>query len=968
MSVEQPNGTHAPDGSNVASGPFAQWSPADATHQRQAQRPFAHAFRQPQAPEQVGPYAPQSTIFNAGPPTLGQYDVHSKPLSIVDRQNSSIESPPQSLGGAPPQYYDAQHLVAHAYPTVASGVQIQQSQTAWIGMDPAVHTNGQHSALANGQFAPYGDQSAWSKEQARHQYVADTNAQAGPYSAAVANVTVGSFTPRSTASHSSGFEANGWQRGNATQSPSALPQPEYSNGFHSTRSPISTDMHQAALPPITQGTSSTEKGKGRADSETTEVNMQDGTKSRSSPALTTRDTNTPMPDEPQTPLSATEPAPQPRKPAAEYTDEELMTEAKELVIDDLLKYFRKDIVSRAVMPRIFYHTSLQEGGSAAHAAQKREDEQERKRQAEAEAAGADYDPNVLDINIDGLADSDDDLTEKARRVRRERERRGKKAKANPKRPRTSDARFSLDDDLLPILTGSRQPSGAAAASNSKPKKSKQLDAETVARREARKRKEIEDLGGFEDLGPRRRTHINFGSPEPGGDEYVSRSTERGSQMPFQAQRSVIRPAPAARPSKPTPVPKLQPETQPELVVDTFYAQDAGPGMTFGKAISAKLEFGPLVDDSSFFPTFDLSGIDFSSFRMFRPPDVAEVEFRERWREDKKIKLWERASALAVPNEPVKPVELGPVYVYEQAEMARDWDLKAERARVRRQARFDAACSIPTELPDPFKQGVADDVEDLYFVQCAIERLRQGKSMHLIAPEDDPETVISRHSTGSARTEGFYKMTVQEKMANRPPPERPVIAAESDWVKPPDKSGVAVSRAARVNNRGAVRGMEMSKKVTTAIDSDVINFNQLKTRKKQLTFSRSGIEGYGLFAKEHIPQGDMVIEYVGELIRQQVADRREKAYERQGIGSSYLFRVDEDLVVDATKKGNLGRLINHCCVPNCTARIITINNSKKIVIYAKRNIEPGEEVTYDYHFAHEDVKVICVMLVRSPNVS
>jgi len=89
----------------------------------------------------------------------------------------------------------------------------------------------------------------------------------------------------------------------------------------------------------------------------------------------------------------------------------------------------------------------------------------------------------------------------------------------------------------------------------------------------------------------------------------------------------------------------------------------------------------------------------------------------------------------------------------------------------------------------------------------------------------------------------------------------------------------------------------------------------------------------------------VIEYVGELIRQQVADKREKAYERQGIGSSYLFRVDEDLVVDATKKGNLGRLINHCCTPNCTAKIITINGEKKIVIYAKAAIEPGDEVTY-----------------------
>ena len=57
--------------------------------------------------------------------------------------------------------------------------------------------------------------------------------------------------------------------------------------------------------------------------------------------------------------------------------------------------------------------------------------------------------------------------------------------------------------------------------------------------------------------------------------------------------------------------------------------------------------------------------------------------------------------------------------------------------------------------------------------------------------------------------------------------------------------------------------------------------------------------------ERIARGEMVIEYVGEVIRAAVADRREKQYERQGIGSSYLFRIDEELVVDATKKGNLG---------------------------------------------------------------
>jgi len=139
----------------------------------------------------------------------------------------------------------------------------------------------------------------------------------------------------------------------------------------------------------------------------------------------------------------------------------------------------------------------------------------------------------------------------------------------------------------------------------------------------------------------------------------------------------------------------------------------------------------------------------------------------------------------------------------------------------------------------------------------------------------------------------------------------------------------------------------------------INFNQLQTRKKQLRFARSPIHDWGLYAMERISKGEMVIEYVGEIIRAQVADKREKAYERQGIGSSYLFRIDDDLVVDATKKGNLGRLINHSCDPNCTAKIITISGEKKIVIYAKQDIELGDEITYDYHFPIEQEKIPCL---------
>ena len=57
---------------------------------------------------------------------------------------------------------------------------------------------------------------------------------------------------------------------------------------------------------------------------------------------------------------------------------------------------------------------------------------------------------------------------------------------------------------------------------------------------------------------------------------------------------------------------------------------------------------------------------------------------------------------------------------------------------------------------------------------------------------------------------------------------------------------------------------------------------------------------------------MVIEYVGEMVRQTVADDRERRYEAQGVGSSYLFRVDLDYIIDATKRGNMARFINHCC--------------------------------------------------------
>ena len=136
------------------------------------------------------------------------------------------------------------------------------------------------------------------------------------------------------------------------------------------------------------------------------------------------------------------------------------------------------------------------------------------------------------------------------------------------------------------------------------------------------------------------------------------------------------------------------------------------------------------------------------------------------------------------------------------------------------------------------------------------------------------------------------------------------------------------------------------------------------------------------ALEDIPQDDFVIEYVGQSTRLIVADKREVEYTKKGIGSSYLFRLDGTHVIDATKHGNSGkysicmqfapkymqksnyfflaRFINHCCVPNCSAKVINgPDGGKKIVIYSKVPIYKNQEITYDYKFPLEDDKIRCL---------
>ena len=108
--------------------------------------------------------------------------------------------------------------------------------------------------------------------------------------------------------------------------------------------------------------------------------------------------------------------------------------------------------------------------------------------------------------------------------------------------------------------------------------------------------------------------------------------------------------------------------------------------------------------------------------------------------------------------------------------------------------------------------------------------------------------------------------------------------------------------------------------------------------------RSSIQGRGLFALRRIRPGQRIIEYTGEKITNDEADKRYDE-EKMDRHHTFLFTLDDDYCIDGDVRTNTARLINHSCDPNCEAII----EDDRIWIYALKNIQPGTELAYDYKF-------------------
>ena len=111
---------------------------------------------------------------------------------------------------------------------------------------------------------------------------------------------------------------------------------------------------------------------------------------------------------------------------------------------------------------------------------------------------------------------------------------------------------------------------------------------------------------------------------------------------------------------------------------------------------------------------------------------------------------------------------------------------------------------------------------------------------------------------------------------------------------------------------------------------------------RLTVKKSNIYGQGCFALTHFPARKKIKLYEGELVR---GSRKIQARIRKQAESAIkIITLGDDVAIDGAVGGNETAYINHSCDPNAFIRVVP---GQKVAIFARRDIQPGEELTIDY---------------------
>jgi SET domain-containing protein len=111
----------------------------------------------------------------------------------------------------------------------------------------------------------------------------------------------------------------------------------------------------------------------------------------------------------------------------------------------------------------------------------------------------------------------------------------------------------------------------------------------------------------------------------------------------------------------------------------------------------------------------------------------------------------------------------------------------------------------------------------------------------------------------------------------------------------------------------------------------------------IDIGQSGVHGKGAFAARNLREGERVGTYEGQRYTARQAGRR-----KWDSGLTYVFGLTDGTVIDAARRGNATRHLNHSCAPNCVAyEEVGDDGQLLIAFYALRDIRAGEELFLDY---------------------
>lgn len=120
----------------------------------------------------------------------------------------------------------------------------------------------------------------------------------------------------------------------------------------------------------------------------------------------------------------------------------------------------------------------------------------------------------------------------------------------------------------------------------------------------------------------------------------------------------------------------------------------------------------------------------------------------------------------------------------------------------------------------------------------------------------------------------------------------------------------------------------------------------KVDRSSIVVKSSPIHGKGVFVVKPIKKGAPIIEYKGEIISWKLAEKRHP-HDKSDPNHTFYFSLEDGRCIDAKFGGNAARWINHSCKPSCETREENFGGEPQVFIYAKRNLEVGEELFYDY---------------------